>query len=254
MSEVRRFYSSVENAEKLGSPDKVELFAYYLTEIKGDEVATAKALSDCFRECSLTPPSTIAQILNRGLSSRPVKYVKAALGYKLEYHRREYLAKQLGAETHVVQVPPELQSLEDKLPDGVGKAWFKEAMDCYGVEAYRAALIMTWIFALDHLFNYIIKHKLSEFNATLTAHPDQRAAKKVGQVVVRDDFGPLGEEMLLDICKTAKIISADVRRIMGVVLGARNSAAHPSGITITRAKFVTFAEDLVLNVVLKYPL
>lgn len=254
MSDVRRFYSSFKNSNALSAADKVELFVFYITQIKGGDFATTKEVSNCFKECSLTTPTNIAQLLTRGLSSNPSRYVKATLGYKLEYHRLEQLAKQLGAETHVVPVSPELSTLEDKLPEGVGKAWFKEAMDCYGVEAYRAAMIMTWIFALDHLFNYIIKHKLSEFNASLASHPDQKATKKVGQVTARDDFGPLGEELLLDICKNAKIISADVRRIMGVALGVRNSAAHPSGVTITRSKFVTQAEDLVINVVLKYPI
>jgi hypothetical protein len=253
MSETRRFYSSVSNSQLLPDLAKVELFVYFITEIEGADAATAKRIVECFQECSLKPPNGIPQILNRGLNSSPKRYVKATTGYKLEYHRREALARQLGAETHTVQVPPELRELESKLPEGPGKDWFKEAMDCYGVEAYRAALIMTWIFALDHLFNYIVAHKLSEFNGALASHPDQRTAKKVGQVSVRDEFGGIGEEMLLDLCKTAKIISGDVRRIMGGALGARNSAAHPSGVVITRGKFVTIAEDLVLNVVLKYP-
>ncbi|AZV22654.1 hypothetical protein [Mesorhizobium sp. M7A.F.Ce.TU.012.03.2.1] len=252
MSEARRFYSSVKDAQALNDVGKIELFVYFITEIEGSDVATTQRLTECFRECSLTPPKTIPQILNRGLTSNPKRYVKGNVGYKLEYHRRDELAKLLGAETHTVQVPPELRELEGKLPEGVGKTWFKEAMDCYGVEAYRAALIMTWIFALDHLLNYILAHKLVEFNAALAAHPDQRTVKKVGLVTARDDFGPIGEEMLLDLCKTAKIVSADVRRIMGVALGVRNTAAHPSGVVVTRSKFVTIAEDLVLNVVLKY--
>ncbi len=113
---------------------------------------------------------------------------------------------------------------------------------------------MVWIFVLDHMFNYIIKHKLSDFNVALAAHPDQRAVKKVGQISSRDDFSALGEEMFLDLCKTAKIVSPDVRRILGTALGTRNSAAHPSGVVITRAKVAMAAEDLVLNVVLKYPI
>lgn len=252
-ADARRFYSSVNNAKALGDSDHVELFVYFITEIQGLP-ATAKSVEDCFKQCSLKPPKSIAQILSRGLSSSPKRYVKATVGYDLEYHRRDDLAKRLGAETHTVQVPQELRQLGDRLPDGVGKAWFKEAMDCYGVEAYRAALIMTWIFALDHLLNYVLVHKLPEFNAALSAHPDLRTVKKVGQVSVRDDFGPIGEEMLLDLCKTAKIVSADVKRLMGVALGVRNTAAHPSGVIVTRAKFVTIAEDLVLNVVLKYPI
>lgn len=178
----------------------------------------------------------------------------ASGGYKLERHARENLAASLGAETHIVEIPVELRKLEDDLPAGVGKDWFKEAMDCFGVEAYRASLIMIWIFVLDHIFEYILKHKLKDFNASLAAHPDQKTARKVGEIRVRDDFSPLGEELFLDLCRNAKIISPDVRRILGTALGTRNSAAHPSGVTITGSKVAMLAEDLILNVVLKYPL
>jgi hypothetical protein len=252
-ADVRRFYSSVENSKTLNDIDHVEHFVYFLTEVAG-RAATSKSVEQCFKDCKLKPPSTIAQMLNRGLSSSPKRYVKVTVGYELEYHRQIELAQKLGAETHTIQIPAELRTLQDQLPNGPGKDWFKEAMDCYGVEAYRAALIMTWIFALDHLLNYVLAHKLADFNTALSAHPDQRTARKVGTVAARDDFGPIGEEMLLDLLKTAKIISGDVRRLMGVALGVRNTAAHPSGVVVTRNKFITTAEELVLNVVLKYPI
>lgn len=252
-SDVRRFYSSIENAKALNDADHVEHFVYFLTEVSGG-VATAKSVEQCFRDCRLKPPGSIPQLLSRGLTSNPKRYVKAAVGYELEYHRQIELAQKLGAETHTVQVPPELQNLQDKLPDGAGKDWFKEAMDCHAVEAYRAALIMTWIFTLDHVLNYVLKHKLTEFNASLSSHPDQKKAKRVGEIKVRDDFSPIGEEMLLDLLVSSKTISGDVRKILGTALGFRNSAAHPSGVVVTRNRFVTTAEELVLNVVLKYPI
>lgn len=253
-SSVVRYYSSIQRIKDVSDLGKVDLFVYYLTEKAGQASAVRKDIEQCFRDCDLAVPDHIPQYLSRGLSSKPRRFVKANTGYKLERHRREEIAAQLGAETHTVDIPADLRDLASRLPEGPGKEWFKEAMDCFGVEAYRAALLMIWIFTLDHLFNYILAHKLSDFNAALAAHPDQKAAKKVGQVAARDDFSALGEEMLLDLCKTAKIISADVRKILGGALGVRNSAAHPSGVTITRAKVAMLAEDLILNVVQKYPL
>lgn len=249
-----RFYSSVRNVKDLSDTQRIDLFVYFLTEDRGEPSATVKKIGDCFRDCDLAVPKSISQYLSRGLSTKPRRFVKVGTGgYKLERHRRETIAQELGGETHTVEIPTELRTLEEQLPDGPGKEWMKEALDCFGVEAYRASLIMVWIFALDHMFNYILTHKISDFNAALAAHPDQRTAKKVGQVTARDEFSILGEEMFLDLCKTAKIISPDVRRILGTALGTRNSAAHPSGVTITRAKVAMLAEDLVLNVVLKYP-
>lgn len=252
-SSAARFYSSVRNARDISDTQKIDLFVYFLTEIQGEQSATVKGIVECFRDCDLAVPKSLSQYLSRGLSTKPRRFVKVGTGgYKLERHRREAIAQELGAETHTVDIPADLRALESRLPVGPGKDWFKEALDCFGVEAYRAALLMVWIFTLDHLFNYVLTHKLADFNAALSAHPDQKAAKKVGRVAARDDFSGLGEEMFLDICKTAKIISADVRKVLGGALGARNSAAHPSGITITRAKVAMLAEDLIRNVVIKY--
>ena len=47
-------------------------------------------------------------------------------------------------------------------------------------------------------------------------------------------------------------ISKDVRKILDTSLGVRNSCAHPSGITVKNTKVISFVEDLVDNVVLKY--
>lgn len=60
------------------------------------------------------------------------------------------------------------------------------------------------------------------------------------------------ESKFIDLCRVAKIISNDVRKILDQKLGTRNSSAHPSGVTINKSKVIDFVEDLVDNVVLKY--
>jgi hypothetical protein len=249
-----RFYNSIADAEKLTQSERIDFFAYFLTQEMGQASFTLADLRRCFEDCFLAVPSFIAQHLSKGTKSKPRRYLKASVGYRLEKHMRDGLADRLGAETHKVQIPVELRQLEGQVPPGSGREWLKESIDCFGVEAYRATLMMVWLYALDHLFQYILKHKLVAFNAALAAHPDQRSAKKVGTITQRDQFTLLGEDMFLDLCKTSNTISPDVKRILLEKLGTRNSAAHPSGITITRNKAVEFAQDLVLNVVLKYPL
>jgi hypothetical protein len=122
------------------------------------------------------------------------------------------------------------------------------------VQAYRATIVMTWLYALDHLFEYVRSHHLAAFKDALSKHPDQRAVRKIGEIRTRDHFTLLGEEMFLDVCRSANIISPDVRRILGERLGNRNSTAHPSGVKFTRHNVVGFVESLVYNVVLKYAL
>jgi hypothetical protein len=230
------------------------MFVFFLTVELEEEAATAKSVERCFKECHLRVPKSIAPHLSKGVSAKPPKFIKVDGGYRLERHHREFLAEYMGADAHTVPIPNELRALELKVVAGPGRDWLKEALDCYSVGAVRATLIMVWLFALDHLFQYILAHKLSDFNAALSAHPDQKAVKKIGTISVRDDFSMIGEEMFLDLCRTAKVISPDVRKVLGGALGTRNSAAHPSGVTITPGKVAVTAEDLVLNVVIKYPI
>lgn len=251
---VSRFYDSIQDVEGYSDAGRVDAFVYYLTEELGQTAATVKQIEQCFRDCHLRVPKSVAPHLSRGLSTKPPKFIKVDGGYRLERHNREFIKDTLGALTHTAPLPKELRALEGKIAAGAEHDWLKEALDCYSVGAYRATLVMFWLFALDHLFRYILVHKLAEFNAALANHPDQKAVKKVGVVAVRDDFTNIGEEMFIDLCRTAKIIPPDVKRILGTTLGTRNSAAHPSGITISGPKVAVIAEDLVLNVVLKYPI
>jgi hypothetical protein len=252
--EVNRFYSSLPGAAGLTDGNRIDFFAYFVSEQLGSKTFSSRAIADCFVACDLPVPPSLTQHLSRGTTSKPRKFIKAPKGYRLERHMREELAHLVGAEIHTVPMPSELVTLQTSVPDGPGKAWLNEALSCLSVEAHRATLIMLWLYVLDHLFQFILGHHLDEFNDALRAHPDQRTVKRIGIIRHRDQFTILGEEMFLDVAKSAHVISADVRRILGGALGARNSAAHPSGVVITRNRVVTLAEELILNVILKYPL
>jgi len=125
-----------------------------------------------------------------------------------------------------------------------------ETIDCFEAGANRATITMAWILAVDHLFAYITIHKLAEFDAALAADK----GVKFNAVAQRDDFTELREGKFIELCRAAKIISNDVRKILDVSLGVRNSCAHPSGIKVTNTKVIALVEDLVENVVLKYKL
>ena len=140
-----------------------------------------------------------------------------------------------------MQISPELTALAAEVPPGPGKEWLTEALDCFGVEAYRATILMVWLYALDHLFEYVLAHHLTAFNDALAKHPDQKAVRKVGTIkkivissrcLVRNSHRPL---------PVAHIISPDVRQILIERLGNRNSAAHPVEVKFTRHNVVGFS-------------
>jgi hypothetical protein len=248
---VERFYNSIENAAGQSQSTLVELFVYFMTVELGQEVATPKQVADCFAACDLVVPGNVAARLSEGLKSKPPKFIRANGGYKLQRHMREGLSRRLGAEKMTTQTSATLRSLEHKMPDGADKDFLKEAITCFEAGADRATIVMVWILALDHLFAHILAHKLADFNAALASNTDKSVKVKV--VTQRDDFSEMKESKFIELCRTAKIISNDVRKILDEKLGTRNSAGHPSGITIKKTKVIDFVEDLIENVVLKYP-
>ena len=249
---VNRFFNSIENASSHSQAELIGLFVYFLTVELGRDAATAKDVDQCFADCDLTPPKATAARLSEGLKSKPQKYVKSNGGYKLQRHMREALSKKLGAETSTSQTSATLRSLEHKLPTGSTKKFLAETLDCFEVGANRATIVMAWILAIDHLFDYILRHKLTEFNAALAKNTDKRV--KVSVVTQRDDFSEIPEGKFIEFCRSSQVISNDVRKILDQKLGVRNSCAHPSGVSINRTKVIDFVEDLVENVVLKYNL
>lgn len=247
---VNRFYNSIDGAATLGQSALAELFVYFLTVELGQESATPKQVTDCFVNCDLARPSNIGVALSAGLKTKPLKYIKSNSGYKLQRHMREVLSKKLGAETITAQTSATLRGLEHKVPIGVNKDFLKEAVDCFEAGANRATILMVWNLAMDHLFAYILAHNLSAFNTVLAQNTDKSIKVKV--VSRRDDFTEMKETKFIEFCRSAGIITNDVRKILDQKLGTRNSCAHPSGISINKSKVIDFVEDLVDNVVLKY--
>lgn len=247
---TNRFYNSINGAANLKQSDLIDLFVYFLTVDLGESSTTTNQVKECFVGCDLQPPAGIAVHFSRGLKTHPAKFVKVDGGYRLQRHMKEALAKKLGAETVTVQTSIELRRLEASFPEGSKKDFLKETIDCFEAKANRAAIVMCWILTLDHLFEYILSKKLAEFNTVLSKNTDKRIKVKI--ITKRDDFTEIPESKFIEFCRSAVIISNDVRKILDQKLGTRNSAAHPSGIVLLRSKVIDFIEDLVTNVILKY--
>lgn len=247
---VNRFYNSIEDAPGQSQAALVELFVYFLTVELGQESVTPTQVANCFAACDLGVPKNVAARLSEGLKGKPLRYLKANGGYKLQRHMREALSKKLGAEKVTAQTSATLRGLEQKLPDGADKEFLRETIACFEAGANRATIVMAWILATDHLFSYILAHKLTEFNAVLALNTDKSV--KVKAIAQRDDFTEMRESKFIELCRQAKIISNDVRKILEQKLDTRNSCAHPSAVTVNKTKVIDFVEDLVENVVLKY--
>jgi hypothetical protein len=231
---------------KLSQIDQVKYMAYFFIKIKKDPIFTPKNIKDFFDLASLPHPSNIHACFNE-LRKRDI-LIQNKNGYKLHRDIKRKLKEEFSTSKQDKKVSKTLRAHLKKVIEPNQRLYLKEAIDCYEIEAYRASVIMTWILTLDHLHNYIFSQKLKEFNQALS----KRKGIKINKIRTSDDFCELKESDFIEICRSAKIITPDVRKILDEKLGFRNSCAHPSGIKIKEAKATSFIEDLLDNVILEY--
>ena len=200
----------------------------------------------CIRDSSRT-----SAYLSEGTKAKPPIFVKVSGGYKLHRNRQQIISQELGTDHAITQTSVALRQLEEKFVEGNQKKFFKETIDCFEVGANRASIIMCWLLTLDHIYDLVLKHHLVAFNQKLALVTDKRV--KVSVIIQKDDFSAIPEGKFIELLKSSGVISNDVRKILDTKLGTRNSCAHPSGVVIKKSKTIDFVEDLIENVIVKYP-
>jgi hypothetical protein len=108
---------------------------------------------------------------------------------------------------------------------------------------------MSWNLAFDHLTSWILADaaRVATFNATAGA---RYPAKRGAHVSKGDDFAEFKESEIIEICRTARLISKNITDILRDKLKRRNIAAHPSNVKFVQSQADDAITDLVHNVVL----
>ena len=86
-----------------------------------------------------------------------------------------------------------------------------EAIVCAEKRAYRAAIVMTWLFVISHIQEYVLnsQKRLSDFNLAMSKRTD---TKKTNSIKIKDDFTNLKESVSIQIMHSAAIVSKGVKR------------------------------------------
>lgn len=249
INNLQEYIKHISNFQDLKNSEMIDYFSYYLIVLNQLETIKPKQIADCFSELHIPAYSNIPKYLSE--KSKKVKgsqkYIKNKdTSYKLTRQRISELEQSVILDKQVVQINSSLNNLLSKLTKESEKNYLEEAILTFEVKAYRASIIMVWLLAIDHLYEYILDGKIADFVAAL------RRANITKSIRIKDDFSELKESQFIEICKSAGIISNDVRKILDTKLGIRNSFAHPSTIKLPKSKALEFIEDLIENVLLKY--
>lgn len=231
--------------------DKIKFFAWFLHSKRGRERFMPADIKACYVELGLDEPSSIAPFLTAMEQRRPKDVLHNKQGYALEKRVRDELEKRYGQRPAAIQVDKLLVELPAKVQNLAERTFLDEALICYRCKAYRAAIVMAWNLAYDHLCYYVLNKHLAAFNAQWPkSYQKKHADARIKAITIRDDFGELQESEVIQICRSANIITNDIYKILNEKLGRRNTAAHPNSVKITQLQAEDFISDLVNNVVL----
>lgn len=245
----KEFVSKIENFFQISASEKIDFFVYYHTVIKGENGIEAKAILDFFDELRIPPYSNIPQYLStnsKRSKGKVQKFIKKGTKYLLTNELERNLKSKIQLDLPKIIIENKLRGLALKVSNVGEKDFLNEAIKTFEVEAYRASIIMVWLLTLNHLYEYVLIHKLGDFITALRRMNNNKT------ITVKDDFGDIKESTFIEACRGANIISNDVKKILDTKLGIRNSFAHPSTVSLPKSKALEFIEDLIENVILKY--
>jgi hypothetical protein len=247
---LKAFTQVVPRFASLSHPEKILHFGWFLHNYREETHFDLASIRACYKELSMQE-SNLSDQLSRLLAKRPRVLLKEGSGYRLEHSALERLNKKYGRHETTIEVSQLMQDLIGKISDESEKLFLSEAIKCYNVRAFRAAIVMAWNLAYDHLLKWILidSVRLASFNAKIAGRVGHKRRELV--IATREDFEDLKEQEVLDICGAASLFASNnTKRILDTQLTKRNLAAHPSLVTIGGAQADDAISSLVNNVVL----
>jgi hypothetical protein len=249
--DLRSFVAGVDGFANMGHADKVRLFAWLQHFLFKKERFGTGDINWCYDTLSYNPGNTSQSLKN--LVEKTEELLKDGSGLRCE---GKFMAKynDLYAEHDVtINVRQMVKELEKVIPHIEEQDIFKEALICLRHDAGRAAEIMVWNIAMYHLYQFILKHHLAEFNnRMLIRFPKKWKAADMPIINKYDDFGDeMSERDVVDVASSAGIINDGIYKVYKNRLDQRNSAAHPSTLRVTQVQAEGFIDDLIRNALLQ---
>lgn len=248
MSSIADFAGSVPGFYRNTAVEQLLALAWFAEARQQRTSFDGAHLRQCFKEAGVDAPD-MSVYLPRLAAKKPPQLVKEKGGYRLAGAVRRTLDTRLGGDPTTVAVAKTLTDLPARLPDLAEREFLTEALNCYRVRAYRAAVIMAWNLTYDHLVRWVVADtgRLASMNTGIaTKYP-----KKALTLAKHEDADELKESEFIEAARTGNLLDKNTAQILREKLGRRNMAAHPSRVAITQHSADEMITDLVANVILK---
>lgn len=248
MTTLHDFVASIAGFYKKSAVDQLLIMIWFAEARQERACVDGAYMRQCFKEAGIDPPD-MSVYLPRLAGKRPPQLIKEKAGYRLAGAVRRAFDARLGGDPTVNAVAKALTDLPGKVPDLAEREFLTEALNCYRVRAFRAAIIMSWNLSYDHLVRWVFADagRLQSLNAGISL----KYPKKNLVLTKYEDADELKESEFIEASRTGKLLDKNTAQILREKLGRRNMAAHPSRVSITQHQADDMITDLVANVILK---
>jgi hypothetical protein len=183
------------------------------------------------------------------LSGTKGKAINTPAGWELAEAGKQHL-RALGVakiSPAAVQVATDLRGLLAKVKDENTRSFVEEAVQCYELELYRSAVVMSWLAAVHVLKGEVHEKHLAAFNAEAV-----RVDAKWKTAKTMDDMGRMKEKDFLDRIAAISVIGKNVKEKLQECLNTRNACGHPSSFKVGPNAVASHIEILLMNVLQPY--
>lgn len=175
--------------------------------------------------------------------------VRTTGGWELTAKGSEHVARLAGPllNSPVPKVASSLRAQLVKVVNLDTQRFVEEAISCFEARQYRAAAVLSWVGAVAVLFDHIIAHHLTAFNAeavsrTATSKNPWQPAK------TSDDLARMREGEFLVVLEKISVLGKSVKTQLEKCLDLRNGCGHPNSLKIAEHAVASHIEVLILNV------
>ncbi|HEY0772029.1 MAG TPA: hypothetical protein VGD31_17000 [Sphingobacteriaceae bacterium] len=174
--------------------------------------------------------------------------IRSRTGWLLTPEGRDYvLDSGLVGGTSLITIISNVRQHAAAITDVQTKGFIEEAISCYEHKFFRAAIVLSWVGAVALLYNYVIQHRLADFNAEALRRDSRWKA-----AVTADDLAHMKESDFLDILVRLSIIGKNVKQELVNCLTLRNACGHPNSLVVGESRVAAHLEILVDNVFAKF--
>jgi hypothetical protein len=187
--------------------------------------------------------------ISRMLTRAGAHAVRTPEGWSLTLPGKRYLEKLIEpfVKKPVAKVATNLRSHLAKITDPDTRAFIEEAIACCEADFWRAAVVLSWAGAVSVLYDHVLQHKLTEFNAEAHKNfPKWKTAK------TKDHLARIQESDFLLTLQGISVITKNERQELVHCLELRNACGHPSALKLGEHRTAAHLEMLILNVFAKF--